>query len=229
VRCKHGSSNVKSVVARLCRWAWFALAAAVLVLVMGSTPAVSRLLQSGLEGQPQAQSARAYARADAIVVLGGGELLDEVDASDCKSPRATGTRLCFGRSLYQARRAPIILLSGGDGEAAQMAADLAQQGMPRADMLTENRSHDTYENALYSARILRQIGARRILLVTSAIHMRRAAACFRKQGIEVIQAPAPLPDDVPGFWHSRKMALDRCRHCLHEYFGLWLYRICGWT
>ena len=53
----------------------------------------------------------------------------------------------------------------------------------------ENQSHSTYENAAYTAAILRARGIQRIALVTEAYHMPRAEACFRRQGLAVVPAP----------------------------------------
>ena len=61
--------------------------------------------------------------------------------------------------------------------------------VPDSSIWTEERSHSTYENALYGAEVLRSHGVARIVLVVEAQSMVRAAACFRKQGIAVVPAP----------------------------------------
>jgi uncharacterized SAM-binding protein YcdF (DUF218 family) len=217
----------------LCRHAWVLLAAvAALLLVVCSTPAFAQWLRRGLTFPYPVQVAAAYPRADAIVVLGGGWMPDTEDVLDNPTVDDAHTRLGFGRRLYLAGRAPLILLSGGDGEAQRMADRLVLQGLPPAQLRTENRSRDTHENALYSAQLLHRAGARRILLVTSAIHMGRAVASFRKQGMEVVPAPAmPLPhrDRPTSFWRGRRMALFRSANYLHEYLGQWIYRLRGWS
>ncbi len=57
-----------------------------------------------------------------------------------------------------------------------MRETLVVMGVPGRDMLLEGASRDTHDNALYTAVVLNGKGVRRILLVTSAFHMRRAAA-----------------------------------------------------
>ncbi len=216
----------------LYRHAWVLLAVIALFLAVCSTPAFAQWLRRGLTRPYQAQVAAKYPGADAIVVLGGGWMRDTEDVLDNPSANDPHSRLGFGRLLYAAGRAPMILLSGGDGEAERMAASLVLQDVPQAHLLIENRSRDTHENALYSAEILHRIGAHRILLVTSTIHMGRAAASFRKQGVEVIPAPAmpmPLRDWPVSFWHARRIALFRSGNYLHEYFGRWIYRLRGWS
>lgn len=216
----------------LYRPAWILLAAVALFTVVCSTPAFARWLRRGLTHPYQAQVAANYPTADAIVVLGGGWMRDTEDVLDNPSANDPHTRLGFGRLLYVAGRAPVILLSGGDGEAKRMAASLVLQDVPRANLLIESRSRDTHENALYSAELLHRAGAHRILLVTSTIHMGRAAASFRKQGMEVIPAPVmPMPqrDRPVSFWHARRTALFRSGNYLHEYVGRWIYRLRGWS
>ena len=219
---------MKAIIHRAYQLAWALLAITVLCMTLGSTPAVAAWLQHRTTASSADPDPPGYPAADAIVVLGGGEVINEGKAQHW-DPDAT--RLGVGRALLRARRAPVILLSGGDGEAAQMAARLILRGVPQTRILVENRSRNTRENAVYSAPILHRIGAQRILLVTSDIHMRRAAACFSKLGFEVLQAPVrelavPGGDD---FWQQRERALVRSGHCVHEIVGLWLYELCGWA
>src|SRR5690606_16011887 len=99
-------------------------------------------------------------------------------------------------TLYKAGRAPLIVLSGAAlegklSEAQMMANALKQQDIPASAMLLESRSFTTYENALYTADELRHRNIQQVLLVTSALHMPRAMAVFRKQGISAIASPSP--------------------------------------
>lgn len=101
------------------------------------------------------------ANADVIVLLGGG--------SD---------RPVRAAELYKAGAAPRILCSGlGDCDSNRAA--LIKAGVPAGAISQENRSRNTSENARFSLPILRQMGARRIIIVTSWYHSRRAWRCFR--------------------------------------------------
>lgn len=201
---------------------WFALCA---------TPAFALLLQRGLTGQYPAVGAANYAAADAIVVLGGGAMPRADGDWDDDPADSEATRVGFGLQLYRAGRATRLLLSGGHGAAWHMARELAAQGVPASALLTEPRSATTYQNALYSAAILKRHGWQTILLVTSPTHMPRAAASFRHQGLHVIEAPTMGHE--PGFrrvsygWRPRRVALYLSARCLHEYVGLWIYRLRG--
>ena len=204
--------------------------AAAIFLMVASTPAVAAWLQHVVAYPSQFGSVTpTQPEAAAIVVLGGGKTDDEwmVGSRDLR-----GTRLGVGRELLLSHRAPLILLSGGKGEALWMKSRLLALGVPPARILVEDHSRNTHENALDSAPILRRLGARRILLVTSDLHMRRAAACFRQQGFEVVPAPSPglsgLQPDA-GFWRSRRHAWAGSVYCLHEIIGLWIYRCLGWA
>lgn len=222
---------MRSVVDRILKLAWILLLAATLFLIVASSPAVASWLEHGLDGPIRPLAATDYPRAAAIVVL-GGERESTEDAIDAGAVDSSMTRLGTGRALLLSLRAPVILLSGGKGEAGRMRSRLLAQGVSAVRILTETRSRDTHENALYSAPILRRLGAHRILLVTSSMHMRRAAGSFRKLGFDVI--PAPSPDwSRRGFhgdyWQVRERALKRSGECLHELLGLWVYKGLGWA
>jgi len=210
----------------------FGIAAiAPLWLLLCATPAFSHGLQRWLEGQYATQPAVDYPKADAIVVLGGEALADEQESwRDEGGDAIANSRVGFGYLLFRASRAPLIVLSG-EGDARRMAAMLQRQGVPSSAMRLEAASRTTYENARNTAALLRGDGAHRILLVTSPEHMRRAAASFEKQGLRVIPAPAlPPPVRAPGSdWQPRRAVLFETSHILHEYLGLWVYRLRGWA
>ncbi len=100
---------------------------------------------------------------DVIVVLGGG--------TDQGRPE-------WAAKLFKEGEAPIVLVSGyGDDQLTVRL--LRQNGVPHEAIQVENASTSTLENALYSTRMLREMGARRVIIVTSWYHSRRALACFR--------------------------------------------------
>ena len=206
------------------------LLAATIFLLVASTPAVAHWLENYLGADaPPASDVGNYPQASAIVVLGG----EETTIEDLSDPDDNSeTRSGLGRLLLLSHRAPVILLSGGKGEAKQMKSRLLAEGVPSDKILTETRSRDTRENALDSAPILKRIGAHRILLVTSSYHMRRAAGTFRKLGFEVIPAPSaewPAYKPTQDFWRQREHVLKCTKEALHEIFALWTYECLGWV
>ncbi|MFB9752923.1 YdcF family protein [Paenibacillus hodogayensis] len=102
------------------------------------------------------------------------------------SKRSMRYRFPKAIELYREKRAPIILFSGGvqwegqpDVEAGMMKTEAVKLGIPEADILVEATSRHTLENVVFSTAVLdHHIGLehiRRILIVTTAYHMRR---CF---------------------------------------------------
>ena len=98
-------------------------------------------------------------------------------------------RLALGVKLYQSGAAPLIVVSGGGAPVseAQTMAELARAaGVPDPALVCEAASRNTAENALNSARLLRQIGLSRVLLVSSRMHLLRARWLFRLAGLRVV-------------------------------------------
>ena len=193
-----------------------------------ATPAFANFLRSGLENPYPARPADTYPVADAIVVLGGGDPPDFGHGEG----KEQSTRAGFALELYRVLRAPVVLTSGGDGEATEMAQQLQQQGVPARSLRIEPDSITTYQNATYSAILLKRESIHRILLVTSAVPMRRAVACFEHQGFEVTAAPAfdaiqQQAKNAP--WQPRTDMLYKTQRYLHEYIGMLVYTLCGWV
>jgi uncharacterized SAM-binding protein YcdF (DUF218 family) len=116
-------------------------------------------------------------RADAIVVLG------------CRARSRLAPRVERGVELFRQRAAPLLLLSGGGGgaepEAMVMRRLALDHAVPEAALLVEPVSRNTWENARESARLLRRLGRRRVVLVSDRIHLPRAALLFRLAGVEI--------------------------------------------
>jgi uncharacterized SAM-binding protein YcdF (DUF218 family) len=196
-----------------------------------ATPAMAMCLRDRLEHHYPQRDASTYAKADAIVILGGGALPPSGSDWDADDAYSLATRIGFGLQLFRDARAGVILVSGND-QAQRMARRLLQQGVPASALQTECVSRNTHENAEFSAAMLKRAGLSRILLVTSGFHMPRAAAAFVKQGLEVIPAPAydpTYPSWQAHSWWPRRSALHLSGHCLREFAGLWWYRLRGWA
>jgi uncharacterized SAM-binding protein YcdF (DUF218 family) len=202
-------------------------------LIACTTPAFVAWLNRGLEHRFPQRDVAAYPQADVIVVVGGDGFPDDQSDWDDAEGHVAKTRVGFGYQLYMAGKAPVIVLSAGQGGALRMAAMLQQHGVPSSAIRIESRSNNTYENAVFSSRILDQEHLQSILLVTSPAHMPRAAAAFSKLGLEVIPAPArssvPPLDQVAAddAWRPQRMMIWRSHQAFHEYIGLWIYRLRG--
>lgn len=170
--------------------------------------------------------------AQAIVVLGGG-----IDAPSKARPYALPDRSTFVNCTMaawiheKAPALPVLACEGSHGSRvfpSLMPALLKNAGVPESAIWLEVRSHNTHENAVYGASILNTHGIRRIILVTDAQSMPRAAACFRKLGFAVDPAPSEygqlsFSDLIPD---SR--AIWRNNRTLHEVLGLAWYQLHNW-
>jgi len=214
----------------------------VMFLAVAACPTMEVWLTASLERQYPDRDVDSYPSAQAIVVLGGTIHMPSgvhhasaiIDSSD---------RLLMALRLYHAGKAPRVVLSGGNNpvftekvpeqsEAEVMRSLLEEWGIPDSAIQVEGGSINTHENALFSYRLLAGHGVRRIILVTSAMHMPRAAAAFRRAAFDVVAAPADFQsgwgEPGPIFrWIPDAGALIGSSRAIHEWLGLWVYRIRG--
>ena len=127
--------------------------------------------------------------ADAIVVLGS-----RVYAGGRPGP-ALERRTRHAVALYEQGLAPILVCTGGSGQAppteAEVACGLAERlGVPAKAVLLESEAHSTEENALYTAGILRARGWRTAIVVSDGYHLFRAGLLFRAAGLVPYLSPA---------------------------------------
>lgn len=232
---------VIAVVLLMLRWRRTACALVALSLAWGifwSLPASSLWAGGRLEQLYPYTPAAELPAAQAIVVLGGHTAGGRLNWFQPYDRDTAVTRTAVAAMLYQAQRAPVVLLSGAALEGSQseaefMAANLRKTGVPATALILEKDSFNTYENALYSARILKERNINRVLLVTSALHMPRAMAVFSKQGLTPIAAPsAPqiiVPDDPDfSFWLPDERTFFASRSIIKEYVGMLMYWLRGW-
>lgn len=221
--------------------------AALALLLVTSNQLFASWLARSLEWQylPPAE----IPHTDVIVLLGGGTEPQQ-PPRDFPELNGAGDRLLHAAQLYQQGKAPAILASGGnitwlENRATTPASDMAEilqlMGVPAGAIWQENQSQNTYENALFCARILKEKGITRVILVTSAMHMPRSVALFRKQGIEVIPSPADFSittqgwqemSSTPGAWAVHLLpeagSLSTISAVLKEYIGMFVYHLRGW-
>ncbi len=221
------------------RWGVSLVGLGLLVVWIPATPLVADGLQGTLESAfPPAPVADAPS-ADAIVVLGGA-----IGAP--RPPRVypdlsgAADRVWHAARLYRAGTAPVIVASGGTvpwrdqrfREAEAMQALLTTWGVPADAVLLESQSANTYQNATRTAKIAKRRGFERVLLVTSALHMRRALATFRTAGVSAVPAATDYRvvhgrttflDVVPDAG-----ALSASTAAIREYVGYLVYDWRGW-
>lgn len=195
-----------------------------------SVPAVSNLLMRIIEVPPAAEGVLASADAQAIVVLSGGfeQHAPEYGAAGAVDG-LTLQRLRYGAHLARALNLP-ILVSGGQPDdapsslAAMMKSALEQDfGIPVR--WTEDKSRDTYENAMFSAPLLKQDGVHRVLLVTHASHMARAVRVFEEFGLDVTPAPTVFAPPASTDLLPRLSSLYDSYYALYEMAGAVWYAL----
>jgi uncharacterized SAM-binding protein YcdF (DUF218 family) len=177
------------------RFASVVLTFSLLWLFVFSMPVVSNALRASVEAQfPPIEMGDLSKKAQAIVVLGGGTQSAEV-SGQMPDLNSGADRMWHAARLYHAGLAPILVLSGGgnldvslNSEAEDMRTFLSDLGVPAEAMILEGLSRNSRQNAQFTADILRPQGINQVILVTSALHMRRAVASFENQGFTVIPA-----------------------------------------
>ncbi len=218
------------------RTAFIAVGLAVAWLWLCSTALFADVLMGNLEKGFPPRALSATPKADVILVLGGATRGD-THMSSLGDLNQQADRLVHAAALYKAGKAPVVMVSGGsargDRPEAQLMRDILQvMGVPRGSILLEESSRDTHDNAVNSSALLSQRGAKRILLVTSAFHMRRSMALFQGRGLEVTPAPTDYQrlvnsPSVPR-WLPTADNLVRSTYALREYVGYWVYARRGW-
>ncbi len=198
-------------------------AAGIVSLWVLATPVVADALARGAERYPPLDPSHltaAQARAQAIVILGGGLRRDAPEAGGDAPGVHTDLRLIEGAKIARATHLP-VLVSGKNREAFAMRRFL-EEDLQVPVRWIESASNDTHENAIFSARMLRQQGIERIILVTSGAHLVRAVAEFRAAGLEVEAAPAEMwTRDERGALAlvPSVSALERSHTALYEWAG----------
>ena len=171
---------------------------------------------------------------DIGIVLGGFSDYDSLTKKH--NFKKDADRLIYTLQLYNNGIIKKILISGGNGgllnskhkEAETIQKFLISNSINREDIIIESKSRNTKENAFYSAQILKKDS--KIVLITSAIHMKRALLCFNRAGINVTSFPvdnmlsyrskSPVHILLP-----RARVLEYWEELIHEIIGYFVYFI----
>jgi uncharacterized SAM-binding protein YcdF (DUF218 family) len=163
--------------------------------------------------------------ADAIVVFAGGV---------GESGEAGGgyqERTAASVDLYRSGFAPAVVFSSGFRfafhEAAVMKELALASGVPANAIVLEQLAKNTRENVLFCDRILREHGWRKILLVSSPYHMRRAMLTWHRAAPDITVVPTPVKQSQ-FYLHERGPTLQQIRGLLQEYAAIVVYWWRGW-
>ncbi len=127
-------------------------------------------------------------QSDVIVVLAGDE----------------GARTVYGVELYQQGYAGKLLFSGCEHTSADMLQIAVEMGVPESDILIDEQSESTYDNAVYSRQIIEENGFTSAIVITSDYHMRRSRLVFKKEfrgtDVRLVYCSAADPEFNPSKW-----------------------------
>ena len=208
------------------------------LLFLATCPPVAYLAIGSLEWQYPPCNERPEG-IEAIVVLSGGMHRPDSGRAEPELANDTLRRCLHGAMLYgQGLRCPVVLSGGGSPGmpksptlAATMREFMITQGVRPEDILLEDRSTTTYENAVFTAELLREHEIGKVLLVTDVIHLMRSERCFQKQGVDVVPsgcryratelkwAPREL---IPGGEEAKMV-----QEASHEWIGIVWYWLRG--
>jgi uncharacterized SAM-binding protein YcdF (DUF218 family) len=211
--------------------------AAFLILAVATWTSFGQALLNPLE-ERFARPNPAPEKVDGIVVLGGG-LEGSINlVRGGYEVNAGGDR--YIETAVLARRYPQarIVVSGGtgtlflegEGDGATAPRLLTSLGVDPARLVLENQSRNTYENAVFTKRLVTPQPGETWLLVTSAFHMPRSMALFRKADFEVL--PWPVDYRTSGreglfFADNAIDSLQATTLGIREWVGLFAYWLSG--
>lgn len=207
------------------RIAAYTIACAALAYVVFGSGLTAFWLMGHLEYQyASEQDLKATTPINTLVVLTGYARRDERIPITGQVNSSSGFRLLEAARIFARTRRMTVIVSG-NGEVPIIMRDLLMDlAVPRANLVTDQESSNTYESAIH---LRERLTGKRFYLVTSAGHMPRAMQVFLKQGLQPIPAPteylasASLSDSsiVPSGQHLAISDL-----AIHEYIGLIWYR-----
>ena len=189
-------------------------------------------LTVALENNYKISTKKEIDSSDVYILLGGG----------IKSHTLVGNipnnsvmvRLMTTAKLYHQNPKPIIITGGmvldkTVSESSVYKKDLVAVGIPEENIILEERSRNTKENAIYTKEIMREKNYTRGLIVTSATHMTRSMKVFEEEGFEFYPVPCGfvgqtkivgIQNFIPNY-----TTLKNTFAVLWEYFGMIYYKI----
>ncbi|WP_329740585.1 YdcF family protein [Dyella sp. A6] len=221
------------------RWAWGLVGVLAALFLLAACGPLPRWLLQGLQRPYAAVTAPAWEQRNAIVLLGAGT---ELQRGAAPQP----TLFAYGRivkaaALYRSCKTSgqqcLLLVSGGDSqhhhvaEATVYAGVLRSLGVPAQDLQLESKSRNTWQNAQFSRPLLQAWAPRKVVLVTSGVHMRRSLLYFAHFGIRPVPVVADHVSAIVSFW-PLAWNLAACDVALHEYLGIaryYEYEWMGWN
>ena len=213
----------------------------VLFFAIGCGP-LPALMASGLQAGYSADAVIRQSQGTAVVLLGGGtEAVGEGPSRSVEVGPLAYARLVKSLQLYReckhVNSVCFLLITGGDpehhgaSEASVYGAALRRMGVDPADLVLEERSLNTFQNAQNTAPLLQAHKVDQVLLVTSGVHLRRSLLYFAHFGVVArpVRADHVSPTTAPVPLSYNFLVTDLV---LHEYAGVvryYVYQFMGWN
>jgi uncharacterized SAM-binding protein YcdF (DUF218 family) len=217
------------------KFGYWCLLIGIITLYMFSIAPVATWLIATVEKTPAMADPMDARGEQAIVVLGSGRYYDAPEYDGDTVSRYGLERLRYAQYLQEQTRLPILMTGGRPHDdfysEAELMEEIFKDIFGGITMWTEQRSRNTFENAVCSKRILEGENISRIFLVTHASHMPRAMYVFDRVDFGVTPAPTGYLRDVFSKattlekWLPTASALSISRTALYEWLGLFYYRI----
>jgi uncharacterized SAM-binding protein YcdF (DUF218 family) len=226
--------------ARVTRGLWLVASALVLGSVLSLAPVSNGLMRS-LERSAQ-DTTHEDVTYDAVILLGGSVNGQTTQTWGAPQYNESVERVLATFDLLRTGRARAVLVAAGEPgrrlhpdaiEAHVIARQLEAWGIEKERIFVEDRSRNTRENALFSAPIVREQRWKTLVLVTSALHMKRAAGCFRAVGLSFDTYPVDYRSyDTTRFGFGLLPKADQLAAstaAIHEHVGRLVYAMQGYT
>lgn len=173
-----------------------------------------------------------------IIVLGGALASGRISSYHPQPQlNASAERMTQAFALWRLNTSLKVVFTGGEGdllgtgpsEAERARNFFESMGLPNEALILEDRSHNTYENALFTKELPGVDPRKRWLLVTSAYHMPRSLRTFEKAGWNVTPYPVDFRTGgiTPLTNYSLRDGAEQWELLLHEQLGIAMYRLFG--
>jgi len=219
-----------------------------LLFILGSTPVGEKL--AAAEERPWSNYSKSTGQgvvdgssgvADAVVALGGGDRVSDNDMLGFAMSNGA-SRLLTAVELVRSGKAKTLVLGGSwpmPGKREVPSMRVVQDWVTSWGLVTGAVTNlgiciNTHDEAVAFRKLAQSEGWSKVILVTSALHMRRSAALFTKLGIQVTPVPADfevqgVSQDLPFSPFPRQHRFFVLALYLHEKIGWWVYRARGWV
>jgi uncharacterized SAM-binding protein YcdF (DUF218 family) len=203
-----------------------------------STPIAAMVFVDVLTPNLPPVMSKADARgAGAIVLLGSGMDIHRSRGSSFGAPNRDGSlRVLEAARVHRVLGGVPIIASGSYGtrqysEAALMADQLAQLGVPPEDIIKEEQSTNTRDHAMLVPPVLKQRGIEQFVLVTSQQHIGRSLAAFRAVGLDPIPSTPEVyvaRGDVLEMYLPSRIGLYTSERMMYDVLAWVYYKARGW-